>query len=293
MKFGDFLNTMAKKVGKENDPALIAILSNSELANRDIADDFANSLDTNLMSFDGAKNNPLVLNHFKPIILKAADDKFTMLAEKFGISEDISAEKSTYKKFDILESKLEAKLADLTAKQGKTTDPNKEAEYTRQIQELQGKLGTLNETKATELNGLKSQHAAEMTDMLVKFDLAGKKFANKDLPVNVNTTVAKTLLDSKLKESGAILVNENGTLTLKQAANPTMDYLDAGFKKVSFSDFTDRTLADSKMIEVSGGVNPAKPVIPVVIPGGGQQTQNLSQFNATLEASMNDIKTNE
>lgn len=290
MKLGEFLTTLARKSNMENDPALVSILSNSDLANRDIADTFANALDTNLMSLEGAKNNPAVLNHYKPIILKAADDKFTMLAEKFGMSDEISAEKSTYKKFDILESKLEAKISDLEKKQGKATDPQKEAEFTRQIQELQTKLGQLNDQKATELNGLKSQHDSEMTDMLVKFNLTGKKFANKELPIEVNTTVAKTLLEAKLKESGAILVNENGTLKLKQAANPTMDFVDSGFKVVSFSDFTDQTLAANKLLEVSGGgLPPATPATPQKIPGGGQQT-NMSQFNAAIESAMSDVK---
>lgn len=290
MKLGEFLTTLARKSNMENDAALVSILSNSDLANRDIADSFANSLDANLMSLDGAKNNPAVLNHFKPIILKAVDDKYAILAEKYGISDEMTAEKSTYKKSDILEAKIEAKIKDLEAKQGKAGDATKEAELTKQLQTLQTQLGTLTDQKAQELNGLKSQHETAMTDMLVKFNLTGKKFANKELPIEVNTTVAKTLLEAKLKESGAILVNENGTLKLKQAANPTMDYVDTGFKAVSFSDFTDQTLAASKMIEVNGGVNPPATPAPVVIPGGATPT-NTSQFNAAIAAALGDIQT--
>ena len=69
MKLGDFLTTLARKSNMEADPHLISLLSNSEIANREIADEFAHALDTNLMSFEGAKNNPAVLNHYKPIIL--------------------------------------------------------------------------------------------------------------------------------------------------------------------------------------------------------------------------------
>lgn len=296
MKLGDFLNNLAKKVGKENDPALVAILSVSELANRDIADEFATAIDTGLMSLDGAKNNPAVLNHFKPIILKAADDKFALLGEEFGASDEITAEKSTYKKFDILKAKIDAKIQALEAKQGKGGNPEKEAQMTAQIQQLQGQLAQLTDAKKNELETIKQQHTSEMTDMLVRFNLTGKKYANKDLPVEVNTLTAKTLLEAKMRESGAILVNDNGTLKLKQAANPTMDYVDAGFKPVSFNDFSDKILAESKLLEVSGGNPPATPPAtpPARIPGGngGQQQINMSGFTAAMEASMNDVKTN-
>ena len=160
MKFGDFLNTLAKKVGAENDPSLVAILSNSELANRELADSFANTLDTNLMSLEGAKNNPAVLNHFKPIILKAADDKFAILAEKYGFSDEVLLEKSTYKKFDLLETKLEAKIKDLESKQGKSSNPEKEAETTRQLNDLTAKLASLTTEKETAISQLQKQHQA-------------------------------------------------------------------------------------------------------------------------------------
>ena len=70
MKLGDFLTTLARKSNMNEDKALIDILSNSTLANTEIADSFANQLDSSLMSLEGAKNNPTILNHFKPIILK-------------------------------------------------------------------------------------------------------------------------------------------------------------------------------------------------------------------------------
>ena len=287
MKLGDFLNNLAKKVGKENDPAVIAILSNSDLANRDIADEFANSVDTGLMSLDAAKNNPQVLNHFKPIILKAADDKFALLAEEFGAADEIGAEKSTYKKFDILKAKIDAKIQDLAAKQ-KGANPEKEAQLTAQIQQLQTQLAGITESKTKEIEKLTSKHAGEITNMLFSQALSGKKYANKDLPVEVNTLTAKTLLEAKIKESGAIIVNDGGILKLKQASNPTMDYLDASFKQVTFSDFTDKVLAENKLLEVSGGNPPAPLVPPVRIPG---QQQNTSAFDAALQASMNDVKT--
>lgn len=290
MKLGDFLNTLAKKAGKENDPALVAILSSSELANREISDEFANYLDTNLMSLDGAKNNPAILNHFKPVVLKALDDQYSILGEELGISDVISAEKSTYKKLDLIKAKVNETITGLREKQGKGANAEKEAQLAAQIQQLQGQLAKLTDDRKSEVDTLKSQHASAMTDMQVRFALTGKKYANKDLPAEVNTLTAKTLLETKLKEVGAILVNDNGTLKLKQAANPDMDYVDSGFKTIAFNDFTDKLLADNKLLEVSGGGTPppATPPAPWVIRPSGQM--NTANFNEALNASLGDLK---
>lgn len=261
MKLGDLLNRLAAKQGLQNNQTLIDLLSNAELANKEVADDFANSLDSGLMSLDGAKNNPALLNHFKPILLKAADDKFAILAEKYGISDEISQEKSTYKKFDILEQRIENKLAELKAKGGKGSEETER--LSSQIADLQKQLATLNESKTNELKALEEKHQAEQMGMLVDFELAGKNFANKQLDRQINVLTAKTLLNAKLQESKAIIVNEKGTLKLKQAENPTMDFVDSGYKPVSFADFTDKVLADAKLLEVSSGPQPQQPSVIV------------------------------
>lgn len=276
MKLGDLLNRLAAKQGLQNNQALIDLLSNADFANREVADDFANSLDSGLMSLDGAKNNPALLTHFKPILLKAADDKFAILAEKYGISDEISQEKSTYKKFDILEQRIESKLAELKAKGGKGSEETER--LTLQIADLQKQLATLNESKTNELKALAEKHQAEQMGMLVDFELAGKNFANKQLDRQINVLTAKTLLNAKLQESKAIIVNENGALKLKQAENPTMDFVDSGYKPVSFADFTDKVLADAKLLEVSGGGQQPQQQQPVIV-----QTQ--PQINSTKFAA--------
>lgn len=283
MKLGDLLNRLAAKQGLQNNQTLIDLLSNAELANREVADDFANSLDSGLMSLDGAKNNPALLNHFKPILLKAADDKFAILAEKYGFSDEISGEKSTYKKFDILEQRIESKLAELKAKGGKGEDTER---LTSQIADLQKQLATLSESKTNELKALAEKHQAEQMGMLVDFELAGKNFANKQLDRQINVLTAKTLLNSKLQESKAIIVNENGSLKLKQAENPTMDFVDSGYKPVSFADFTDKVLADAKLLEVSGGGQQPQQQQPVIVQTQ-PQINNTKFAQAVAQAQAN------
>lgn len=248
MILGDLLNTLASKCGLQQDQALIDLLSSSELAHSEVNDEFARRLDTGLMSLEGAKNNREVLNHLKPIILKAADDKFAVLAEKYGIADAMNAEQSTYKKIDILEAQLATKIADLEKKAQGTG--GKETELTKQIADLQKQLATVTAAKDNELAAYKKQVAKEQLDALVNFELNGKRYANQDLG-DTNVEIARALINKALTEQHALLVNENGTLKLKQAENPSLDFLDSGYKPVSFHDFTNKLLADKHLLEVS------------------------------------------
>lgn len=250
MTLGDLLNTLASKCGLQQDQALIDLLSNSELSQREVNDEFARRLDTGLMSLDGAKNNREVLNHLKPIILKAADDKFAVLAEKYGIADAMNAEQSTYKKIDILESQLATKIAYLEKKAQGTGGNEKVTELTKQIADLQKQLADITAAKDNELATYKKQVAKEQLDALVNFELNGKRYANRDLG-DTNVEIARALINKALTEQKALLVNENGVLKLKQADNPSLDFIDSGYKPVSFSDFTNKLLADKHLLEVS------------------------------------------
>ena len=250
MTLGDLLNTLASKCGLQNDQAFIDLLSSSELANTDVNDDLARRLDTGLMSLDGAKNNRDVLNHLKPIILRAADDRFAILAEKYGFADENNAEQSTYKKIDLLEAKLAAKLSDLEKKAQGTG--GKETELTKQIADLQKQLATITAAKDKELADYKKQVEREQLTSLVNFELNGKRYANQELG-DTNVEIARALITKALAEQKALLVNENGVLKLKQADNPSLDFIDAGYKPVTFSNFCDKILADKHLLEVSTG----------------------------------------
>lgn len=252
MDLGDFLNTMASKCGMQNDPALVDLLSSSELANTHISDEFANAMDSSLMSLDGAKNNRDLLNHYKPIILKAADDKFAILAEKYGIVNEMQGEQSTYKKIDILETRIAAKIAELEQKAaaGKGAQSEEVAKLVKQIENLQKQIVEVQTAKETELANLRDQHTKQQLDMLVNIELNGKRYANQDLG-DTNITIGRALVEKALKEHNAILVNEGGVLKLKQAENPQLDYVDSGFKPVTFGDFSNKVLAEKHLLEVS------------------------------------------
>ena len=233
------------------------------------------------------KNNPEVLNHFKPIILKAVDNKYAIMAEKYGLGEDFANEKNTYKKADLLEAKIDAKLAELEAQKGKGGNAEKEQLLAKQLGELQTQLSTLTENSKKDVETVRGQYENEITEMYVKNLLAGKKFATKDLPIEVNTQMARLLIDKQLKEKGAMLVRKDGELKLVQSALPDMDfYMDN--KPVSFSDFTNKILADNKLLEVSQPATQTQQT-PTTVQTGNI---NTAKFEAQMQQSLASIQTN-
>lgn len=252
MTLGDLLNRMAAKIGMQNEQDLIDLLSASDIAQHEVSDQLAQRFDTGLMSLDGAKNNREVLNHLKPIILKAADDKFAVLAEKYGIADQMQSEQSTYRKIDLLEAALAARLkeAELKAQSNQNNHGEESARLTSQIADLQKQLASITAAKDNELAEYKRTTAKQQLDMLVNFELNGKRYANQDLG-DTNITIARALIDKAMRDQRATLVNDNGTLRLKQTDNPSLDFVDSGYKTVSFADFTNRVLADKHLLEVS------------------------------------------
>lgn len=295
MNLGDFLNNMAAKAGMQNDPALVDLLSSSELANTHIADEFANALDSSLMSLDGAKNNRDLLNHYKPIVLKAADEKLAILGEEYGIASEMQAEQSTYKKIDLLKNRFAAKMAELESKAGKGAQSEETAKLVKQIENLQKQIIEVQTAKETELAQLREQHTKQQLDMLVNIELNGKRYANQDLG-DTNITIGRALVEKALKEQNAVLVNDGGVLKLKQADNPQLDYVDSGFKPVTFGDFTNRVLAEKHMLEVSapeddlgGGKHNFPPTTKTVTLRNGKQT-DTGNIDAAASAAMADLE---
>lgn len=251
MLLKDFLKQQADKLGLQDNAEMETMLT--RVGALEMPDDLANQFNTGLMSLDGAKNNSALLNHFKPTILNAVDDQFKILAEKYGIADAMAAEKNTYRKASILETELARRISEAEAKIG---DKESKAEITKlnkQLTDLQSQLAHVTDDNNSKIEQLNQQHQAEQLKMLVDFELGSKNYANKSLDRRVSVITAHTLLDEALKQHKAVIVNDNGSLKLKQAENPTMDYVDEGFKPVAFKDYVDKLLADNHLLEVSNG----------------------------------------
>ena len=290
MLIGEFLNTMAAKLGAQQNPHLVSLLANNQLAQAEIHDDLANLLNTGLMSLDGAKNNSDVQNHFKPIILKGVDERLDAIAKQFGFETELAAEKSTYKRAEIIASKMQSLIDAEKNKNGQPSE--KENQLNQQLQQLQSQLQTAIAAKDGEIAQLKQAHESQLLSMLIDAELGDKPYANDAIPRNVNVMTARNLVDAMLKEKGVVAINDNGTLRLKQAANPTLDYMDEGFKPVSYSSFADKVLADSKMLRVStaGKQQPTQQPNQKIIDTQPTTPQIPQSFAASIGNSIADLQ---
>lgn len=288
MKFGEFLNTMAAKLGLQNDPQMVSLLSNATIAQMEIGDDFAGKMNAGLMSLEGAKSNTEVKKHFDALALNGVDAKLLPLAQLYGATTEFDAEKSTYKRVDILADKIKAKIAEIEAKQA-SGDVTKDSEVKRlngELLKLQQQLTTATAEKDREIATLKASHEKAMLGSLIDFALTGKPYANDKVDAKTNVTIARALIDGKLAEKGAIIVNDNGVLKLKNANAPELDLLDEGNKPVTFAGFTDKILADANLLKVSKAT-PQTPRAQFQIPTPKQQ-EGMEAYNAAMQQAMQD-----
>lgn len=286
MKLGDFLNNLAQKVNAQNNPSLVNILSKSELANTDLEDDFANLLNSGLMSLDAAKNNAQLRNHFYGLALNGVDSEILNVASELGLDETVIAQlkgdKDTYNKL----RGLKDKMIELRDKKSTEDNAGKRAEYQKQIDDLNKVIASMKESSAKDISGLKSQHNAEITELLIRSSLMSRNYANKELKPEVNAITAKALVDMALNEKGAVAVRDGNSIVLKQKTNPELDYYENNVK-VGYDDFVTKTLTNSKLLAVSdGNQNASTPRVP----------QNGAALNSTavqdaIAESMADLKT--
>ena len=91
MKTGDFLNTLAGKIGKTNDGGLKEFVDRTDVQ-IDIPDEVCNAIISELMSLEGAKNNSKVKAHFVAQALNGVDSELANAISDFGLDAAVFAE---------------------------------------------------------------------------------------------------------------------------------------------------------------------------------------------------------
>jgi len=298
MKLADFLNSLATKVEKQNEQAIIDILSNANLTNIDLADSVANEIIGKLLTIEGAKNNQIVKAHFTSQALNPFDTEMLSTLDRFELGDDFktefSANKNTYDKYHKLTDKIKESFDNLKAAKGNGNEKDIE-KYTRQINDLNQKISQMKETYVPkeELEKEKKERENSLKDFMIHSKISGLKFANSNIPNDVNIDVAKILLDKKLSEAKAIIVKDGNELKLMRMDDSALEYYDSQNKPVKFDDFMNKTFADSKMLEVSGKQNPITP------PAGngnqfqfqpaGNQQPGVAEFQAAAAEAVNSL----
>lgn len=254
MKLGELFKSLAIKAGVDvNDLAtksadFAGLLSLAA----EVPDNVANQIETGLLTMDSARSNPDLKKHYFAQLADGMDATLKKIAKKRQMPDDIwtqlEAEKSTVKRMELLEDKL-LELRD--AKDNATSKTEKGA-LQKQIEDLQTELRTTKEGHTAELDNQKKGFAAREAELMVDAILAGKNFANKELPKGVNVITARTLISQALAKEGLIMTNKDGVIRiLKQDGS---DHYDSKHNKVDADGYFDGVLSNNKMLAVTDSV---------------------------------------
>lgn len=236
----------------------------------DISDDVKALFDKEIFTFDAAKNNIKLKNHFTSAALDGVDHILNEHFDKFGFSPDEVAElngiRNTYerhRKFgEILSSK----------KQQATPQPDDE------IKKLNDQILALKRENQSEKEKYISEYENNfrnfvLTEAILKRPLDVDRFGDSDTAI----AIAKMKLEKELLDKGIDLKRVDKSLKMVQKTNPEMDYY-IDNSPAQFDTFLDRLLADAKLLKITD----PEPSIPSVTPQRSQQPRSPNQPNASM-----------
>ena len=260
MKTGDFLNTLAGKIGKTNDSALKDFVSADN--HIELPDDVCNAIVEQLMSLDGAKNNSTVKAHFVAQALNAVDSELATAVSDFGLdSELFGEEKNTHAKLRKLKAAFRELLDKKPEKSSELEKTNRELH--QKWQEVQKQLADVQEKSKKEIADVQSKANAQVLNHIKTASLKGLNWANKDQPEEVQIELANLLMSRALANAGVKEVNNDGKLELVMDYDPTIKYSEKGVV-VEYESFKNKVLADSKLLAVTDPKPPQPPQPPQV-----------------------------
>lgn len=300
MKLTDFLDNVSAKVGKQNEQAIIDILSNANLTNINVADDVANDIIKGLLTVESAKNNSDVKAHFTALALGSMDSEILNAIKTLELSEfekEISETKSTYEKHRKLFEKIKQANDTLKASQGKGEENEKVQkmliERADEINRLKKENSEFLKTHVpmSEIKSLKKANEKQLTNYAINHVLSGVNYALTQTPKDVNMQLAKTLIEKELSGKAVVIRDEFGNLKLKRYDDVSLDYYDETNKAVTFSDFANKVLADNSLLAVSDvpeqtSNNP----VHKFIQNPNEQKINNSKIVASVNDAIEDLK---
>ena len=276
------LSRLAKAAGiPETNEALVALLSNESLSTIEVEPVTENLLNAGLLSIDSAKNNATVADHFRATLFNGIDAKLSDTLKDLEFSDD---EISEINKIPKTIAKLDAaklKIKELYEKKGASKQSKEEAsqmiaQLNTQIAELKAEIPKV---AATE----KLKYTSQLKERDLMQLLSAYKYANKDIPNEVNITTAKILLENKLKENKWDLNYdlENGQSPFRLMTEAKLDaYKDN--QPVTLKALVDEVLATNKLLEVNKG-----PAAPAPNNGNHQgDNKDLSSINSLMDSEI-------
>lgn len=242
--------------------------------NIDLPDADTNKLLSGLLTLDDAKQNHDLKKHFASQVLDGADAELNRLMDETGFEvsdkEEMKALETTYKRISAIGKKIQT----LEKKKAGASAGDKK-ELQDQINAHIAKIAELQKSHSEEIKTIRDESEKKLTNSTIRSIFASKKFANTQIPVDVNIETSMVLLNRELEKKGAKIINTSIGLKLVQAKDESLDWLSGANEKLSYEQFIDGFLAENKLLAVNDA-NPANPApgnglgtyVPPIINGG-------------------------
>ena len=168
-------------------------------------------------------------------------------------------------------------LSEAKVKAASTGKAKDVEEVTRQYNELQALRKQEQERFNSELENERQGFTSKLKDMSLNSMLSGYNFID-ELPKDVAGIVAREKLNATLASKGAAMVYDSQTnsLRLVNANDSSLPYRE-NHNEMSLTDFANRTLAENKLLKVTGAAPAPTPRLQQQAPAQAPQGNGLRQ----------------
>jgi hypothetical protein len=256
---GELIQQFATASGMPEDNAdLKAFLSNPTISGAAIPASISETINKGILTMESAKSNPEIIKHFRANLFDGVDKETTDTLKELGyfdqLKDVLAAEKSTPKKITLA-------LKEIKRLEEAKADGKGGKDLQEKLNALTKQVNDFNAAKATEIESikttLKSEYDSKFEKMAFSQFIGSKKLANPmGLESDILTQIAEAKISKALAEKGySKALGESGFTLLNKEGVEVYE----GTKKISFSDFAEKTLTEAKLLEIGGNNNPPQP----------------------------------
>lgn len=281
MNVGEFLNAMAVSTGIEQDsPELKLILSDPNLTKVEVPKEFDTLVTEKfkgMVTLESAKQNPDLKKHFTYSALSGIDATIDRLAkEDFGMDDEYIG---SLKKLDTTGKRLTEfikKAKELSEKKIPANDDEKIKKHNEEIKRLNQNLVDQQVKFAQEKTDIENRFMSNSKERVLK-ELFQKYEYTDTLPKNVQTEVARTLFNGKLKENNfKVAFDENGDNPRLLTDQDTAVFINN--KEVNMGQYIESLLAENKLLKVNAAPQSGDKKEPIIF----QQTNAQPKYNNSV-----------
>jgi hypothetical protein len=264
----ELLQSIATNSGIDTDDLKLKELVMNPALNVNVPDDIANKIQSSLMTEDQAKTNPNIKKYFTALSLNPVDSTINeILATYSDLGDDVKSrfvnEKNSYTKIKMLVDTLK----EIESKKQTATGGEK-SKLVDQIAALNAEIVKVKAEQNDIVSQTEQRYINKMSDIALTSHLRSYTYGT-GLADDVNIIAAKTLINEALQNKKAsVKLNDAGKFELYSTDDPSLPYTE-NHKPVEFKTFTDKILADNKLLKVTA---PVTPVTPIQQPAGGYGT---------------------